>query len=80
MLRGSRILMPASLREQTLKFVHGGHQGIVKIKQLLRKNVWWPGIDHAIEKLIRTRIACQAQGPVSTPLFLHMTLMPSQPW
>ena len=31
-LRGSRILMPTSLREQTLKLVHKGHQGIVKTK------------------------------------------------
>ena len=79
-LRGSRILMQTSLRERTLKLVHEGHQGIVKTKRLLREKVWWPGIDQAIEQLIRTCIACQAQGPVSTPPPLHMTTMPSQPW
>ena len=79
-LRGSRILMPISLREQTLKLVHEGHQGIVKTKRLLREKVWWPGIDQAIERLIRTCIACQAQGPLSTPPPLHMTTMPSKPW
>ena len=79
-LRGSRILMPTSLRERTLKLVHEGHQGIVKTKRLLREKVWWPGIDQAIEQLIRTCIACQAQGPVSTTPPLHMTTMPGQPW
>ena len=38
-LRGSPILMPISLRGQTLKLVHGGHQGIVKTKRLLREKV-----------------------------------------
>ncbi|CAB3980227.1 uncharacterized protein K02A2.6-like [Paramuricea clavata] len=79
-LRGSPFLMPTSLRERTLKQVHEGHQGIVKTKRLLREKVWWPGIDQAIEQLIRTCIACQAQGPVSAPPPLHMTTMPSQPW
>ena len=59
--------MPISLREQILKLVHEGHQVIVKTKQLLREKVWWPGIDQAIEQLIRTCIACQAQSPRSTP-------------
>ena len=79
-LRGSCILMLISLREQTLKLVHEGHQGIVKTKRLLREKVWWPGINQAIERLIRTCIACQAQGPLSTPPPLHMTTMPSKPW
>ena len=79
-LRGSRLLMPTVLREQTLKLAHEGHQGIVKTKQLLREKVWWPGIDKAIEQLIRTCIACQAQSPISTPPPLHMTTMPSQAW
>ena len=48
-LRGSRLLMPTVLREQTLKLAHEGHQGIIKTKQLLREKVWWPGIDKAIE-------------------------------
>ncbi len=79
-LRGSRLLMPTVLREQTLKLAHEGHQGIVKTNQLLREKVWWPGIDKAIEQLIRTCIACQAQGSVSTPPPPHMTTMPSQAW
>ena len=44
-VRGSRIVMPTALRQQTLQLSHEGHQGIVKTKQLLRTKVWWPGID-----------------------------------
>ena len=53
LLRGQRIVMPYTLRNQTLQLSHEGHQGIVKTKQLLREKVWWPGIDNQIEKLIQ---------------------------
>ncbi len=36
-LRGTRIVMPPSLRSQTLTLVHRGHQGIVKKKRSLRE-------------------------------------------
>lgn len=78
-LRGSRIVIPASLQQSTLRLAHEGHQGIVKTKQLLREKVWWPGIDQAVERLIRVCIACQAQGSSAAPQPLHMT-MPSRPW
>ena len=35
-LRGSRILIPSSLRGKVLELAHEGHQGIVKCKQRLR--------------------------------------------
>ena len=38
-LRGSRILIPSSLRGKVLELAHGGHQGIVKCKQRLRSKV-----------------------------------------
>ncbi len=31
-VRGSRLLMPTALREQTLKLAHEGHQGMVKTR------------------------------------------------
>jgi len=36
LLRGSRIVIPVTLREHVLKLAHEGHQGIVKTKQRLR--------------------------------------------
>ena len=79
-LRGSRIVIPTSLQQETLRLAHEGHQGIIKTKQLLREKVWWPGIDQAVELMIRTCIACQAQGPCTAPQPLHMTTMHSRPW
>ena len=43
-LRGNRIVVPQSLRKQTLKLAHETHQGIVKTKQFLRARFFWPGV------------------------------------
>ena len=80
LLRGSRIVIPASLQSTTLQLAHEGHQGIVRTKQLLREKVWWPGIDKDVEHLIRSCISCQAQSFQSCPQPLTMTEMPSRPW
>jgi len=38
-LRGTRIVIPQSLRKQVLHLAHEGHQGIVKVKSRLRTKV-----------------------------------------
>ena len=45
LLRGTRLIIPKSLREQVPQLAHEGHQGIVKTKNRLRSKVWWPKID-----------------------------------
>lgn len=51
-LRGSRIVIPASLRDRVHSLAHEGHQGIVKMKNRLRTKVWWPKIDSDAEKCV----------------------------
>ena len=60
LIRGTRIVMPKCLRQQTLSLAHEGHQGIVRTKQLLRQKVWWPGIDAEAETLVKTCLPCQS--------------------
>ena len=57
-LRGTRIIMPESLRERTVELAHEGHQGIVKTKARLRTKVWWSGVDRAAEQACRACHAC----------------------
>ena len=48
-LRGKRIIIPEKLQKHILDLAHKGHQGVVKMKQRLHLNVWWPGIDRGVE-------------------------------
>ena len=79
-LKGTRIVVPKSLRDRTLALAHQGHQGIVKTKQLLREKVWFPQIDKQVTALVNNCIACQANGPNVQPNQLQMTPLPPSPW
>ena len=72
--------MPSSFREKTLRIAYQGHQGIVKMKELLRTKVWWPKIDNDVEILVKSCLPCQASGTATPPPPLHRTETPSQPW
>ena len=39
-LRGTRIVVPQSLRKRVVSLAHEGHQGVVKTKERLRTKVW----------------------------------------
>jgi hypothetical protein len=74
--RGTRIVVPRTLRQRTLTLAHKGHQGIVKTKQLLGEKVWYPWIDEKVEECILSCIACQANGPSTPPARLQMAPLP----
>ena len=69
MLRRNRIVVPSSHRSKALDLAHGGHQGIVKAKQLIRDKVWLPGID---------KLAASTKSPPLEPL--RMIPIPCAPW
>lgn len=80
--RGLCTVVPGSLRARVLSMAHEGHLGIVKLKQRCRDLVWWPGIDHDIERLVRDCEPCLLSGktglPAPTPL--QPVPWPSRPW
>ena len=79
-LRGSRIILPRSLRKQAVDLAHEGHQGITRTKQLLREKVWFPMIDHLAETTVSQCIACQATTGNTVREPLNMTELPKAPW
>lgn len=62
-LKGSRIFIPSSLKYRVLQLAHEAHQGITKMKALMREKVWFPGIDRQAEAMVRNCLACQATTP-----------------
>ena len=79
-LRGTRIVIPETLREKILKLGHEGHPGIVWMKQRQRSKLWWPGLDKDIEKHCKSCYGCQLVDKPMNPEPLHRTVLPSQPW
>ncbi|KII74707.1 hypothetical protein RF11_15108 [Thelohanellus kitauei] len=45
-----RVLIPKSLQKETLKQIHKGHWGIVRVKQFAKRYCILPGIDRDLEK------------------------------
>lgn len=78
-MRGSRIIIPQSLRQEMLSKIHTGHQGITKCRERARQSVWWPGISTELEKLVRTcPTCCKAQNQRAQPLI--PAPLPELPW
>ena len=77
---GGRVVIPPLAREHLLVELHGGHPGVSRMKSLARSLMWWPGMDHAIEDMVRHCSDCQrAQAsPPSAPL--HPWKWPTRPW
>ena len=75
-LRGSRIVLPTSLRQKAIEIAQEGHQGVVKTKRLLREKVWFPGIDKLVQQTIETCIPCQATSSKSR----EMADLPPEVW
>ena len=61
-----RVIIPTSLREILLNYLHAEHLGIVKTKQLARKYVWWPIIDRDVESKVKECVVCQETAKKSS--------------
>ena len=79
-LRGTRIVVPESLRGQILKVAHEGYPGIVNMKKILRGKVWWPGIDKQVEQFCKTCYRCQLVSQTTKPEPMIRTELPAGPW
>ena len=79
-LRGSRIVVPKSMRGVILQKIHEGHQGLVKCRERACSSVWWPRLSTEISMLVTPCQVCcelkrthQKEPLISTPL-------PERPW
>ena len=79
-LRGTRIIVPSSLRERVLQLAHEGHPGIVSMKRRLHTEVWWPGCNRDAEMFCKTCHPCQMVSMPKPPEHFKRTELPSGPW
>lgn len=79
-IRGSRLIIPAPLRDRTLQNAHEGHPGIVKMRDRLRSKVWWPKMDYQAEHFVKSCDACQKVSKAITQEECHRRTLPDGPW
>lgn len=80
LLRGTRIVIPETLRERTLGLAHEGHPGMTIMKQRLRAKVWWPKLDKQVERYVRSCRGCMLVAAPSAPESMKRRELPSGPW
>ena len=79
LMRGSRVVIPASLHGSILCKLHDGHQGITKCRERAKYSVWWPGLSKQLESTVKSCQEClinTTQG--SEPL--RPSILPQHPW
>ena len=80
LLWGLRVIIPHGSRNQILKDLHCGHQGIAKMKTLARSHVWWPTIDRDLEETVKGCLPCQEQSKAPPKAQLNPWSWPQVPW
>lgn len=80
LLRGTKIVIPTSLRQRILAAAHEGHPGIVAMKARLRTKVWWPKIDKDAETMVKCCKGCTVISGPNPPAPMKRREMPSQAW
>lgn len=58
-------------QSRVLNELHKGHIRIVKMKSLARSCFWWPGIDKAVETLVKSCQGCQENRPMPAEARIH---------
>ena len=79
LLRGKRLVIPPTMRQEMLSKNHSGHQGINKCLQRAKCSVWWPGIRAEIQQSVsKCLICCKTRLQPAEPLL--PTSFPIFPW
>ncbi|XP_036340795.1 uncharacterized protein K02A2.6-like [Rhagoletis pomonella] len=80
LIRGSRIVIPKTLREKILRLTHERHPGESAMKRRLRSKVWWPLIDREAENFVKKCVNCLLVSQPSKPPPMQRHVFPNGPW
>ncbi|XP_059223128.1 uncharacterized protein K02A2.6-like [Stomoxys calcitrans] len=75
-----RVVIPPKLQHNVLKDLHAAHQGVVKMKDVARYFVYWPGLDKHIEDVAKACDECGRFANVPVKFGGHHWQYPKQPW
>ena len=78
-LRGDRVVIPKSLRRETLEDLHTAHQGVESTLRRARESVYWPNMNGDVKEYISRCETCTTFPPrqQKEPLLDHK--VPNRP-
>lgn len=79
LLRGTRLVIPAAMRNGVLSKLHEGHLGLVKCRERARQSVWWPGLSNQLKELVLNCRTCLKER-LNPKEPLMPTQFPDRPW
>ena len=77
---GNRVVVPARGQQQLLDDLHTADRGIVRMKNLPRSYVWWPGLDGDIEEKVKSCQVYQLQRAAPATAPFHPWEWPEKSW
>ncbi|XP_042146943.1 uncharacterized protein LOC121836189 [Ixodes scapularis] len=82
LFRAERVVPPSTLVSRFIMMAHESHPGIVRTKQRLREQYWWPGMDEDVENCIRSCAVCKASDKSAKTAVapLQPVQWPEKPW
>ena len=79
-LKGTRIVVPKSLRAEMLEWIHEGHLGTEKCRRRARTDLYWPGMNENIEEVTKQCASCQRHQYQQTKERMIHHQKPQRPW
>lgn len=79
-MRGSKLVIPSSLRNRMLVLAHEGHPGQTIMKRRLRDRCWWPKIDQDAAKTCDCCEGCRLVQVSDPPEPMQRRPLPDKPW
>ena len=78
--KGTRIVVPNSLRKEALQIIHTGHLGIEKCIAMAKEVIYWPNINKQIKEMISTCTYCRDhRNQQPSEAIIHHEI-PKTPW
>ena len=79
-LKGSKIVVPTTMRKLMLNKIHEGHLGIEKCKRRARQVLYWPRINQDISDMVQNCHSCLMYKPKQQKETLKPHAVPNSPW
>ena len=79
-MKSNQIVIPKELQLLVIQIGHESHQCAEKTEQLMNRFVWFPGMNGAIYRFVKSCKICQINSEKRSFEPLKMSVMPQGPW